>query len=117
MPSAFSELRMVPDPDCCSAFITSKSVLLLMLLLLLQLGPPGGFFPDDEDQAELDVHDYLVERVARLNPYWRWEFGEKMQPWLARLSVLIIGPGLGDDPYVSAGGRFTLVCGGCCVLH
>ncbi|KAF6264025.1 HX dehydratase [Scenedesmus sp. NREL 46B-D3] len=27
-------------------------------------------------------------------------FGDKMRPWLQRLSVLIIGPGLGDDPLV-----------------
>jgi hypothetical protein len=62
-------------------------VLLPLMLLLSQAW-------NQEGASDFDLDAGSNERQQR--------FLAGLQPWLQRLSVLIIGPGLGDDPCVSA---------------
>jgi hypothetical protein len=80
---------------CEHSIPTGCLLLLLVLLLLLQTW----------NQAAPGEHDLDAGCQERQQC-----FQAGMQPWLQRLSVLIIGPGLGDDPCVSADSDYTLVC-------
>jgi hypothetical protein len=66
---------------------------LLPLLLLLQLVREARQERAQDQSAgpaaELDSDSYLAEH-----------FISNIRPWLQRLSVLIIGPGLGSDEWV-----------------